>query len=149
MRTVQDLATDYLKFFETKTRNDGKEFFTLKDNRPEELQNIVRLAHCDMFPDDYKYSFIREALETIAMSIEQGEQDAIQAIEPSPYTFDQLAWLSSNLTRSSYCDDAVSDYGHSGQGITGDIGMGMWKEMQDTAQIVLNELESILNELAA
>lgn len=48
-------------YFETKKRDSGDEFVTLRDNRPEWLQSAVYEAHTDAGPNDWVYEECRAA----------------------------------------------------------------------------------------
>jgi hypothetical protein len=52
-------------FFVTGKRDNGESFTTLRDDRPEWLQDAVREAHAGDFPNDWIYSECRAACEAI------------------------------------------------------------------------------------
>lgn len=150
MQTVQELAESYLKHFQTGKRDDGSSYVSLSDDAPEQLTELVRNAHGRMLPDDYKFQFVQDALQAIADSSEGEEQDAINSMEAEHRNSELLAWLGSNLSRSSYVDDdAIGNYGHSDGGIFGDIQRGMQCELEEVANSVLESLNSILEDMAA
>jgi hypothetical protein len=107
MSTVQGKAEIMLKYFELKTRSNGNEFYCLKHGHPEWIRDVCRECHGDMMPDDYKYQFIHEALLEIC---EAKDLEDIQ-LEADIYTADLLKWLSSNLTRTTYMDEAAKEFG--------------------------------------
>jgi hypothetical protein len=55
--------TTYASHFETKTRDDGSTFVTLKDDTPRWLKEAVREAHQGTLPNDWIYAECRAAAE--------------------------------------------------------------------------------------
>lgn len=150
-KTIQELAQEMLDQFEVASRDNGEMFDRLKDNAPAWMKEVVHEAHGDMLPDDYRYSFIREAVELITDSDldyddEDGLHDLRLELEPATYTGDRLRWLSSNLNRLDYVNSATEVYGHSDQGIADDIGLGQLMEKEEVFELVLNSLTELLVE---
>lgn len=142
MPTIQDLAHGASSHFETRKRKNGEEFVALKKGSPEWMTDMVREAHGSMMPDDWKYAFALEALRAIAETESDDEAiEAVQELEASIYTNELMQWLSSNLERAGYVDEAVENYGgHSDQGIVGDIGLGQMAEKQEVGYSILSTL---------
>ena len=145
--TIQELAQEWLDWFEVGKRDDGKTFFYLKDGAPEELHKMVRKVHGDMLPDDYKYEYIVGALEAIADY--DGDEDDIEELaddlEADCYDSDLLEWLNSHSIRTWYVDKAVEEMGHGG-GIMEDIAMGQVEEKREVFFTVLEDLRENLEE---
>lgn len=86
---------DYTQYFESKTRNDGKQFVCLKDDAPIELQNLIHDIHYGEFyrclPNDWIYSMIWEALSAL-------KQDDIENVsfEANIYNHDLANWFADN-----------------------------------------------------
>ena len=99
------LAAEARAWFETTTRPDGVEYWRTKHGRPDWVTDLCRAAHDGMLPDDHKYAFIVEALDYLS---DEGNDPDEYAPEADVYTSDLLAWLSSNVTRSGYVDQARS-----------------------------------------
>jgi hypothetical protein len=106
--TIQELATQYASWFETAKRGDDTDFLRLK-TEDENIRDLIHSAHGNMMPDDFKYQFIHEALEAISECDEDIENILL---EPDCYSKDLLKWVSSNLTRASYVDEVVDQYGY-------------------------------------
>lgn len=105
---IQELAQEVLKQFQTKTRDEGQSFVSLKDDHPEWMQDLCREAHGDMLPDDNRYEMIQEALQAIADSDEDADlSDVMHEIEADFRNADLLAWVSSSLSRAGYVNEAV------------------------------------------
>lgn len=101
---VEDMAKLARSWFESSSRDDGSVFWARKDGAPEWLADMCYEAHGALMPDDWRYSFIVDALDIIS----EGDEDAEP--EADIYTHDLLAWLSSNLTRVAYCEEAREEY---------------------------------------
>lgn len=56
--------SDFAKHFETKTRDNGERFTSLKDDRPEWLQDAVYAAHQGTMPNDWIYAECLAAIES-------------------------------------------------------------------------------------
>lgn len=137
---LQEIAKRILNQFESGQRNDGSEFISFKDGTPEWMINIVHEAHGDMMPDDYKYRFSHDAIDWIA----EGNDPESPNIEADPYTGELIKWLGSHVgDRPNYVDEAVEEYGHSDQGLVGDLMSGQAKEKDEVYHIVLQELQKI------
>ena len=163
--TIQELAQEWLDWFEVGKRDDGKTFFYLKDGAPEELHKMVRRVHGDMLPDDYKYEYIVGALEAIAdydgdeygyivgaleaIADYDGDEDDIEELadelEADCYDSDLLDWLNSHSIRTWYVDKAVEEMGH-GEGVMNDIAMGQVEEKREVFFTVLEDLRENLEE---
>jgi hypothetical protein len=62
MATIKELADQVYAQFEKRTRDNGREFWVLKDGNPDWMQELCNEAHGDMGPDDWKYQFVLEAV---------------------------------------------------------------------------------------
>lgn len=111
MTTIQELATIACDHVESATRDNRETFLKFDDTSPAWIQELCFAAHDagDMLPDDWRYRFITDALHLIA---EHGDfNGAENAIETDVYTHNLLQWVSSNLSRMNYVDQAQDDYG--------------------------------------
>lgn len=145
---IQQLAKQYADQFVTKTRANGDTFLCLRDDiktqANKELTNLIYDAHDDFAPDDYKYQFIYEALKSLS---EHNDPDDIQ-LEADVYTADLLKWVSSNLKRIHYCDEAISTFIsiESLLSFTNILGEGQYQEKRDVLASVRNSLEQLCEE---
>src|ERR1051326_8774615 len=140
--TIQELAQQYADLFVTKTRRDGEKYICVENNdKSPELMDLIRTAHDGMFPDDYKYQFIHEALEAIAESADEEYIDLM--LEPDIYNHDLLKWVSSNLTRASYVDQAVMD-GYQYDGLLNTLINGQSYEKNEVLHSVIASLNEII-----
>lgn len=112
MVSVVSAAEYFSRFFVSKERGaSGDEFVQLSDSAPEFFREIIQSAHGGMAPDDFRYKYIYESAILIGESDEDSLYDPY--IEPDIYNFDLLKWVSSNLNRVSYVDEAVNCLGPS------------------------------------
>lgn len=125
----------------TKTRDDGTKFVCQKDDAPDWLNDLCRDAHNDMMPDDFVYSVIEDALDAI-IDADGDAEDLF--LEADSYTRDLLAWLSSNLKRVNYVDEAAEEYGgDASEGIVHLISAGQYHEKSQILANVVNSLENL------
>jgi len=108
-KTIQSLAKQLYSHTETKIRDSGEEFITLSEDAPDWAIDIVRAAHGEFLPDDWRYNFIAESCQTI-IEYEDDLDSGRESLQPDVYNGELLKWLSSNLLRPSYVDEAVSEY---------------------------------------
>jgi hypothetical protein len=150
--TLDQLAHEAYDQFEYAERPDGETFERLKDGAPEWVHELVREAHGEFLPDDWRYDAIKSALAHI---YDTGPEDA-DDVDPHEfadqhvdvYTSARLAWLSSNLQRASYVDEAASE------GLidpdtdeVGRIGVGQYMEALEVMGSVLESLRERLEEI--
>lgn len=143
MKTIQELAQEYLQFFETKNGENGILTYTWKDGSPQELKDLIREAHGDMMPEDYKYAWVVDSLQIIADDRDE------ESIEADIYNRDLLNWLSSHLDRPGYCDQYAEEFGVDSNNfsIINVISGGQYMEKMEVYRSVLNSLEEILEEM--
>ena len=146
MSDIHQLAAEAYACFETAERPNGQTFTRTKDGTPEWVGELVRAAHGDDFlPDDWRYETIRSALAFIADDATDPEDDAhtFADTQVDVYTSNLLAWLSSNLRRLSYVDDAVSEYGGEPGGIADQIMLGQYAEAREVYELTVSALRDL------
>lgn len=149
-RKVIKLASEMSKQFERKTRDNGETFVTLKDDAPEWMTDVCRDAHDRMLPDDIRYAFIEEAVDTLSnlcdeTSTENDLLEAADTLEADCYTSDLTTWLASRNSRYSYVDEYVENNGYND--IISALQGGQLTEKQETFHLVLQALENVVDEL--
>lgn len=108
MATMLDVARETRANLKQMARGDDI-IWTLRDDAPEWVAEVVYAAHGDMMPDDWRYGCIVDCLDAIID--DDGDTDAALAgLEPDIYTGALLAWVSSG-GRTGYCDDALERLG--------------------------------------
>ena len=141
--TLQSLATEAYKCLEIAQRTcNGEDFVRTKDDTPEWVVELIHDAHGTMGPDDWRYQWIREALDAYG-------SDDPEDVNPEAdiYTSYLCKWLSSRNDRTGWVDEAVEENGHSIQGIIGDLQMGQEAEKREVYDSVLSSLRDRLETL--
>lgn len=135
--TLQERAKLAAKYFQQKTRENGSTFYCYTEDAPESIKELARAIHGNMFPDDYKFQFIVEALK----AIEDEGEDA--SLEPECYNSALIDWLGSYSLRPGYVDQASEDYGHFADGIMQSIIAGYNYEQMEVLNAVMGLLEDL------
>lgn len=93
-----------------KERDNKSEYWVIEKSEPW-ITDVCREAHDNgnIFPDDFRYAFIVEALSAICDHDDIDQ--ARESIEADIYNNELTAWLASRLDRSSYCDQAKDEFG--------------------------------------
>src|SRR4051812_18222176 len=106
---MQKLAGEASEWFQRVERGE-ETIVTLKDGRPDWLQELVYTAHGDFGPDDWRYQAIEAAIDAIHDASEDADRSEIghdfADSHVDVYTGARLAWLASNLNRPGYVDEA-------------------------------------------
>lgn len=138
---IVKLARIALDTFVQGNRNDGSKYYYGSPSAPQWVTDMVREAHNDMLPDNYKYDFIVEALREIVDS--NGDIEKIQ-LEASIYTAQLTQWLASNSNRISYVDEAIEEYGFSkGRSLFEMLQAGQEFEKSEVLNSVVNFLDNL------
>ena len=152
--TVQTLAREAAGWFESAYRGDTGEdqdrYTRCRDGAPEWVGELVRAAHGDMFPDDWRYDAIASALEFVAEVDDPDDgcgEFADQTVDV--YNGDRIAWLGSHGARQGYCDEAAAEFGaeDTASDIISMIGWGQYAEASEVYGLVLQALEARLGEV--
>ncbi len=111
---VQTLADKLARSMERRTRNDGHEFYCLKDSAPQWMTDVIQTVHRDTLPDDTIYDFIYRAANALAETDldvydDTDLQVVIDDIQPDIYTSDLTAWLHANLDHLIFADEALRE----------------------------------------
>lgn len=102
--------SNYARFFEHRTRDDGSAFYTLSDDRPEWLYDAVQEAHDGELPNDWRYDTAHSIVNLIDIGLSvPGEASEIADSLTDVYNYDLLEWVSGHLGRMEYVDEAISE----------------------------------------
>jgi|ERR1051326_8938694 hypothetical protein len=143
---LQEIATEAAEWFETAKRpaivedHDGDGFTRVKDGAPEWVTELVREAHGDMLPDDWRYDCIRAAVDWMAEGNGEDEAGEFADSQVDVYTSARIAWLGSHAARPGYCDEAADELGSEGQDIIGRIALGQYAEAEEVFHSVMVSL---------
>lgn len=140
---IRILAGEALAYFKHRKRHDGSGYWTLEEGTPEWVIKLVFEAHDEgrILPDDFRYLFIVEALETI---VEDPEASDIMW-EPDVYTSQLLSWLEAAPSyRMNLIDEEVSRVGWSG--LFNALQAGQRREKEKVLGLVRRFLEKKIEE---
>ncbi len=137
---LHELAAHANKYFIPKKRDSGEKFWAMKSRHPVWVKEMVHAAHGDMMPDDYKYEFVVDTLDAIEEETDPDEPN----LESDIYYSGLNRWFASHVERAGYVDEAVADFGHSGDGVHGDIGFGQIREKEEVWGTVVQHLRDRL-----
>lgn len=144
--SIAALAAQAYKSFEQRSRDGGADYVTLRDDAPEWVRDLVRAAHGEFLPDDWRYASIMSAVGAIAdEEIEPGDDAGDLEFSwadgnVDTYNSDRTAWLASNLTRPGYCDEAADELATDDTDIMSRIGLGQFVESREIFALVLRSL---------
>ena len=150
--TIHSLATEMASWFESRTRDNGTTFLTLRDNHPKWIQQVCFDAHKSptigtIMPEDYRHEMINECLDIIAEctnedQLENAKWDGLTAPD---YTYDLIQWLASHNARAVFCDESKQEIGDAGD-LIGQIRDGYVYEIREVFDLVVSALNRILED---
>lgn len=143
MATFKTLASQLSQAFETRTRDNGESFRCLKEGSPQWMTDVIMESHGDMMPDDWRYRFCEAAADHWAEFDESEGDEMHGAVDNTVdvYTAKLTDWLSSNINRVSYCDDAAENLGvDSERGLIGRLQIGQYAEIEETFALMRDAL---------
>ncbi len=146
-KTISELAAEANSYLYTGDGIDKRAVVLPKSDAPQWFTDLCHSAHkglLEMFPDDWRYEFIQDALTALENDGEECEPD-IDSLYP--YTADRLRWLSSRLDRTCYCDEAMKEFGGDFKDTDSLIALGMYYELSEVFGLVKEALEDRLEEL--
>jgi len=140
---IQELAKEASRYFTTRLFNEGqideKTITINTEGTPEWVKNLVRESHAGHLPDDYKYTFIANALDLI---VESGDfedvEDVRSEIQADTSTHDLLVWLDSHSNRTAYTDVVLEEYWP--QDTHQLLELGQLREREEVFDLVVSEL---------
>jgi hypothetical protein len=135
--------------FESARRPEGESFTRVKDGSPEWVTDLVREAHGDFLPDDWRYGCIQSALEFIA-DTDEPDDGAAEFADGyvDVYNGARVAWLDSSIHRGGYCDEALHEFGpvDGDRGVFGLLGLGQYMEASEVYGLVLQALADVADD---
>lgn len=109
-----DKLNQFCLAFVHKRRDDGGEFVCLAKDAPEWMTEVVKDAHGEFLPEDWRYAAIEAVANALVETVECGDDPEDQSWEiacnlTDDYTSDLTAWLATNVNRLAYCDDGAQN----------------------------------------
>jgi len=163
MKLTATQTSELSKIFTTKTFNKDKDNERTIHVFNDDIMNSSDTKITDKFfelkmeVDDYHYKWLHGCLseysekfneyidtELSEIPFDEIEDSIIDDLEPDVYNWDRLQWISSNLTRASYVDDALEQL--EWKSFYDLIGFAQLDEMNEVYQIGFEFVRWYLNE---
>lgn len=112
-------------------------------NNDQTYQDFFHHCHSDMLPDDFRYRMIHSILQEMD-DIEEYDDLCIDDLIPI-YTNELISWLDSSISRLSYCDQYLEEYGEISDTISLLSG-GYMMELQEVYYLIVEWLNDNSNE---
>jgi hypothetical protein len=145
-KTIQQVAQEVV---DNMVYDDEKKIYHQKKcGDPEWIQDMIHECHYQgMLPDNYVFEWVYEFCNEIADLDEDGDPLDIE-VHADTYTHDLLKWLSSNLTRMDFVEDAIDEYYNCNDkcDLALMIGIGQEKEMQEVLYTLADKLQDRIDE---
>lgn len=145
MKTIQQLATEVCDNMEYEEERGI--YHQKKPGDPQWIQDMIYECHYQgMLPDDYVFKWVYEFCSEISNLNDDDDPRDIEVCADD-YYHDLLKWLSSNVSRADFVEDAINEY-YDGSKIHlwTMIGIGQEKEMQEVLWTVIDKLQDRLDE---
>jgi len=144
-KTIQQLAKEVC---DSMIYDEEKEIYHQKVcGDPKWIQDMIHDCHYNgMLPDDYVFEWVYKFCEEIS-NLNEDEDPLNIEVHSDDYTRDLLKWLSSNLDRIDFMEDAINEYWDT----TGKcdfvcfMGIAQEKEMQEVLWTVIDKLQNRLD----
>lgn len=111
--TFEEIAKEVYNAFTTGTRDNGESFVKLRDDAPEWLDDALGEIHgLDMFPDDWRFSVIRDAALAYWEADSCDWDDVPHRVGDDAcdvYTASIAHWAASNLDRFYAAEEALAE----------------------------------------
>ena len=109
--SIRECARIMVNAMVHKTHENGEEFVSVREEISENLktvlQEIIRRAHGDMLPDNFKYKMIFEVSSNLR-DLDMRDFEEFQPEELADvYTHQLTAWLASHTARTEYANESL------------------------------------------
>lgn len=150
---VKTLAHELSRGFESVKDSNGEPLTrdhitvrTLNDATNKRFQEVCHKAHGNMLPDDWRYSMIEEAADTLSESESEDDyNERISQIEAPIMNAALLAYIASHGARfNGYADQALEEYGM--KDFMQACGMAWHLEFQEVAGLLYSALSEMAND---
>jgi hypothetical protein len=125
-------------YFEVRKRDNDAAYTCLVDEAPAWLYDAVQAAHGDELPNDWRYATCAAIVEALE---DQGDGDGVADSLVDVYTYNLLTWLSDNLSRTGYVDEALAeDVWDKSNGVAGLIGAGQYLAICEMVDVLVEAI---------
>lgn len=125
-----EMAKVALAAFEWAERPNGDRYIRIREGSPEWVKDMMHDCHDDMFPDDYRYEYIYEALDSLVC--EDGDESSASE---HLHSNDLLGWLGSHPKRIGEVNDWITQNGWAGDLTTAIEGAQMTERFAVLSQV--------------
>ena len=125
-----------------KSRMPDEYFYIRKDDAPEWVTQLVKDVHGEMFPDDYKYKFVVDALEALADADDIDTAEEIMRDGIELYTYKLMHWVQSHTDRLAMANEHGKEF--EADTIEAFLTGGQFNERWDVFSLVLSTLETLV-----
>ena len=118
-------------------------------HKTDTYQEFFHHAHGDMLPDDFRYKMIHDILSDMSSYDNIDEIDSFELCDSNVpiYNHELLQWVSSHGSRSSYVDDAVSEFGYPiDEGLINALQMGYFMELEEVYGLIMEWINDNVEE---
>ena len=125
-----------------KSRMPDEYFYIRKDDAPEWVTQLVKEVHGEMFPDDYKYKFVVDALEALEDADDIDTAEEIMRERIDIYTYKLMHWVQSHTDRLAMANEHGKEF--EADTIEAFLTGGQFNERWDVFSLVLSTLETLV-----
>jgi hypothetical protein len=146
-KTIQELASDVCD--DMVYDEDRKIYHQKKPGDPQWIQDMIYACHYNgMLPDDFVFEQVFNLCSEISR-LEPDDDPLDIEVHADEYSHSLLKWVSSNLARADFVDDAIDDshWGNERSDFFRYLGVAQEKEMQEILYTIINKLEERVDEL--
>lgn len=145
-------ALDLARTFQEKTRDNGDSFYFLPESAPAWMHELVRAAHHDELPNDWRFAKIRELAYSLAeyesANVARDSAGEIAQAAASVYTGTILGWYADIPSRLDYVTEWREAMGtESRGGILDELIVGQYYCLEQMAHEIIDTSEARAEEL--
>lgn len=136
MGLIKDILSDMV--YDESIRNG------IWKHKTDKYQEFFHHAHGDMLPDDFRYEMIHDLLSDMSRYDDIDDIDSFELCDSNVPIYNNvlLEWLSSDNTRYTYVDDAISDYGYpTDEGLIKAVQMGYFVELEEIYGLIVEWID--------
>ena len=142
LRDARWVARQMAGRFTTRTRDDGTRYVCLTDAAEEWMRDVVREAHGDMLPDDWRYDAIASAVEFIAENEDYDDRrDEWADGMVDVYDSALVEWYASHAARAGYVMAARDEWQDPDASVSEWFQRGQFFELCEVFELVERALD--------
>lgn len=148
---IRKVASEVRFYFEIRSRENGEQFTTLRDEAPDWCREIVRKAFGGRLPDDRRIGVIARTVGAIAdgWATDELHHEWCDSMVDVYYA-DRAMWIASDIGREIYCDNALNaGIIDETAGIFARLGAGQYMEAREVFGILWSALRERADEIGS